>query len=71
LIGLVGKLHVASRGAEGPGEVELPIRGGRERFIAYSDRPIPVGASVIVIEQLPGRSVQVVLWDEPLLMPLD
>ena len=35
LIGCIGKMIVASRGAAGPGEVLVPVRGGSEAFIAW------------------------------------
>lgn len=66
LIGGIGRLIVASRGAAGPGEVEVRVRGGRETFIAYSDQPLPQGTSVLIIESHGSRAVQVSPWDDPL-----
>ena len=50
---------IATRGASGPGEVELAVDGGSGAFIAYSDDPIPRGTSVVVIEIRPNRKVDV------------
>jgi hypothetical protein len=69
MIGYVGVLTVACRGAAGPGEVQISIRGGTERFLALSDTPLPVGARVLVIESHPYRTVTVVGWDDPTLLP--
>ena len=49
-IGSVGVLSVATRGADGPGEVHIKIRGGSETFLAWSEKPLPRGATVLVIE---------------------
>lgn len=38
-IGLAGRITTATRGQDGPGEVELRIRGGTETFIARSAEP--------------------------------
>jgi hypothetical protein len=65
-VGLVGRLLIATRGSAGPGEVSVAIRGGRECFIAYSDDPLPVEQTVLVIESGPGRGVTVVPWTDPL-----
>ena len=66
LIGCIGRLIVPSRGEAGPGEVEVRVGGGRETFIAYSEQPLPRGASVLIIESHGHRSVQVSPWDDPL-----
>ena len=42
LIGCIGKLSVATRGANGPGEVVVSVRGGSEAFIAWSPEPLPI-----------------------------
>lgn len=57
---------IATRGADGPGEVQLKIRGGTETFIARSADPLPVGAAVIVLDVLGPRTVVVFPWDDPL-----
>jgi hypothetical protein len=66
LIGCIGKLLVASRGAAGPGEVLVSIRGGSEAFIAWSAEPLPKGATVLVIETRGHRAVDVSPWTDPL-----
>jgi hypothetical protein len=65
LIGCIGKLIVASRGAAGPGEVLVRVRGGSETFIAWSAEPLPKGATVLVIESRGHRAVDVSPWDDP------
>jgi hypothetical protein len=62
-IGQVGTLVVATRGAVGPGEVRVSIRGGSECFLAWSDTPLPRGASVLIIDYRGPRTVDVVEWD--------
>jgi hypothetical protein len=66
LIGCIGKMIVASRGAAGPGEVLVPVRGGSEAFIAWSAEPVPRGATVLVIESRGHRAVDVSPWTDPL-----
>lgn len=58
-IGLQGTITLATRGQEGPGEVELPVAGGSSTFIAYSDEPLARGVSVVVIDVRPNRKVDV------------
>jgi hypothetical protein len=65
-IGRVGVLTVATRGKAGPGEVHVKIRGGSESFLAWSDRPLPRGATVLVTESRGGRVVDVIEWDDVL-----
>ena len=66
LIGCIGKIIVATRGAGGPGEVLVRVRGGSEAFIAWSAEPLPKGASVLVIESRGHRAVDVSPWTDPL-----
>jgi hypothetical protein len=66
LIGCIGKIIVASRGAGGPGEVLVRVRGGSEAFIAWSAEPLPKGATVLVIESRGHRAVDVSPWTDPL-----
>ena len=65
VIGKTGVLTVGTRGATGPGEVQVRIRGGIEHFIAWSDEPLPRGTSVLVIESRGQRAVDVSAWDDP------
>jgi hypothetical protein len=66
LIGCIGRLTVATRGAAGPGEVLVKVRGGSEAFIAWSPDPLPKGATVLVIESRGHRAVDVSDWTDPL-----
>ena len=58
-IGLRGTITIATRGEQGPGEVELSVTGGSETFIAYSDEPLARGVSVVVIDVRTNRKVDV------------
>jgi hypothetical protein len=66
LIGSIGEIIIATRGAAGPGEVLVKIRGGSEAFIAWSSEPIPRGSTVLVINNRGTRSVDVSPWTDPL-----
>jgi hypothetical protein len=61
-IGSVGVLTVGTRGERGPGEVRIKIRGGSEAFIAWSEEPLPQGATVLVIEARGPRALDVMEW---------
>ena len=65
-IGTVGVITVATRGQVGAGEVLIRIRGGFERFLAWSQDPIPRGATVLVIDSRGKRTVDVMEWTDPL-----
>ena len=65
-IGRVGVLLVATRGGAGPGEVLVKIRGGSEAFLAWSEKPLPRGATVLVIESRGARAVDVIEWEDVL-----
>jgi hypothetical protein len=58
LLGAIGRVTV-SIPVNGPGEVLLPVRGGTEAFEAWSDEAIPRHSRVVVVDCMPGRSVQV------------
>jgi hypothetical protein len=64
-IGLAGRITVATRGEDGPGEVEVRIRGGTECFIARSAQPLAAGQAVIVVQTLGPRTVIVLPWADP------
>jgi membrane-bound ClpP family serine protease len=64
-IGLAGRITVPTRGEQGPGEVEVRIRGGTERFIARSAEPLDQGQAVIVVQTLGPRTVIVLPWADP------
>lgn len=65
-IGCVGVLTVATRGSDGPGEVRIKIRGGSEIYLAWSESPLPRGATVLVTESRGKRVVDVIEWDDVL-----
>jgi hypothetical protein len=65
-IGCLGVLTVATRGAQGPGEVLVKVRGGTESFIAWSSEPLPRGATVLIIDSRGHRAVDVQPWADPL-----
>ncbi len=64
LIGQVGQVTMRIAGAGRPGEVQLPVRGGSESFIAYGDEPIEQGTQVMVVSARPGRVVQVAVFSD-------
>ncbi|MGP4016719.1 hypothetical protein [Saccharopolyspora sp. 5N708] len=61
-VGCVGVLVIGTRGGGGPGEVLVKIRGGSEAFLAFSDEPLPKGATVLVVESRGERAVDVTPW---------
>ena len=65
-IGLVGVIIIATRGPAGPGEVQIRIRGGTEKFIAWSQKSLPIGTTVLVLDYRGKRTVDVMAWDDPL-----
>ena len=65
-VGRVGVLTVATRGSAGPGEVLIKIRGGSETFLAWSEKPLPKGATVLVVESRGTRAVDVIEWEDAL-----
>lgn len=69
VIGCTGELVIATRGAAGPGEVLVRVRGGSETFLAWSTEPLPKGARVLVIESRGFREVDVIEWADPLDAP--
>lgn len=64
-VGCSGKLTVATRGSGGPGEVLVKIRGGSEAYLAWSERPLGLGTTVLVFNARGGRAVDVMEWPEP------
>jgi hypothetical protein len=65
-VGCVGVLTVGTRGEAGPGEVHIKIRGGSETFLAWSDKPLPKGATVLITESRGARTVDVIEWEDVL-----
>jgi hypothetical protein len=64
-VGCTGKLTVATRGADGPDEVLLTVRGGTEAYLAWSEEPLPKGATVLVFNSRGARTVDVMEWNDP------
>jgi membrane protein implicated in regulation of membrane protease activity len=58
-IGARGVLTLATRGAEGPGEVQVELNGAATTFIAYSQEPLERGTQVVVYDVLGARKVNV------------
>jgi hypothetical protein len=46
--------------------VHIKIRGGSESFLAWSEKPLPRGATVLVIESRGDRTVDVIEWEDAL-----
>lgn len=44
----------------------MRVRGGSETFLAWSQEPLPVGATVLVVESRGCREVDVIRWVDPL-----
>jgi hypothetical protein len=65
-VGRTGTVTVATRGADGPGEVLVKMRGGTEAYLAWSERPLAKGTSVLVWGSRGSRTVDVMEWDDPL-----
>ena len=65
-VGRVGVLTVATRGSTGPGEVRIKVRGGSESFLAWSEKPLAKGTTVLVIESRGTRAVDVIEWEDAL-----
>jgi membrane protein implicated in regulation of membrane protease activity len=65
-VGCIGVLVVGTRGGGGPGEVLVKIRGGSETFLAFSDEPLPKGATVLVVDSRGARAVDVTPWTDPM-----
>ncbi|TVT58467.1 hypothetical protein FNH05_06585 [Amycolatopsis rhizosphaerae] len=65
-VGRVGELVHPTRGADGPGEVKVRIRGASEIYLAWSEEPLPAGTAVLVVESRGARTVDVVPWSSPL-----
>jgi hypothetical protein len=46
--------------------VHIKIRGGSESYLAWSDKPLPRGATVLVVQARGARAVDVIEWDDSL-----
>ncbi len=58
-MGCTGKVIVATRGEQGPGEVLVNIRGGTEAYLAWSEQPLAKGTEVLVYNAREGRALDV------------
>jgi hypothetical protein len=56
LVGLEATVTNPTRGADGPGEVDIPYKGV---YIAYSDEPLSRGTEVVIYQELGARKVRV------------
>jgi hypothetical protein len=63
-------LTIATRGADGPGEVLLRVGGGTEAYLAYSEEPLPRGSEVLAFNSRGDRSVDVMQFGSGDLDPL-
>ncbi|GAC1611971.1 MAG: hypothetical protein NVS3B26_30210 [Mycobacteriales bacterium] len=64
-VGLTGTVVTRIRGGELPGEVRVLYAGLPHTYIAYADIALPVGASVLVINDRGARRIDVEPWDLP------
>lgn len=64
-MGCTGRLIVATRGAAGPGEVLVTVRGATEPYLAWSDEPLAKGTMVLVFNARGERAVDVMEWGDP------
>ena len=69
VVGRVGVITHATRGPAGVGEVKVPVRGGSEIFLAWSDDPLPRGTTVLVVASRGARALDVVAWVDPQTAP--
>jgi hypothetical protein len=67
VVGREGTLIVATRGADGPGEVLVKVRGGSETYFAWSAEPLAKGITVLVYDSRGERNVDVMEWQGDLL----
>jgi hypothetical protein len=58
-VGCTGTVIVATRGAQGPGEVLVNVRGGTEAYLAWSEQPLARGTQVLVYNTRGDRALDV------------
>jgi len=58
-LGARGFLTIATRGKEGPGEVQVELNGASTTFIAYSEEPLDRGTQVVIYDIFGARKVNV------------
>jgi hypothetical protein len=64
VVGYMGVVTVATRGAGGPGEVMLTVRGSSETYFAWSEEPVGRGSRVLVVGERGPRTLDVASCDE-------
>jgi hypothetical protein len=62
-VGCTGRVIIATRGIDGPGEVLVNVRGGTEAYLAWSEEPLARDTSVIVFNSRGERTVDVMQFD--------
>ena len=62
-MGCVGKVIIATRGVDGPGEVLVKVRGRHRGLLAWSEEPLARDTSVIVFNSRGQRAVDVMQFD--------
>lgn len=62
-MGCTGRVIVATRGVDGPGEVLVKVRGGTEAYVAWSEQPLALQTPVIVFNSRGERTVDVMQFD--------
>ncbi len=63
VIGEQGFVTTRIPGGDRPGEVQIPLRGGSESFIAYATEHIGEGQRVLIVGRRPGRAVDVTVFN--------
>jgi hypothetical protein len=63
LIGMLGFVTTRIGGNGKPGEVQVPLHGGSEAFIAYGDEVLERGVQILVIGKRTGRAVEVTAFN--------
>lgn len=64
VVGCDGRLTIATRGTDGPGEVLVRTRGGTEAYLAWSEQPLARGTDVLVLNVRGERAVDVMQWPQ-------
>jgi hypothetical protein len=64
VVGCVGRVIVATRGVDGPGEALIKIRGGTEAYLAWSEQPLARDTPVIVFNSRGDRTIDVMQFDQ-------
>jgi hypothetical protein len=64
VLGKLGVLSVATRGAAGAGEVLITVNGSTEGYLAWSETPLAKGTRVVVLAERGVRTVDVASSDD-------